>query len=166
MNCREAQTDIALHAGGDLDDRERVRALREHVGGCPECRAHYQGVKSSLKALSGLLPLEAGSATWQSVGSLWPSIRKELARPPETFTAAKAFNHAKNWSPFIAMTTACLVMLVALGRFGSPPVQPISNRGLTRPPISLQTPPRDDRSASERSESPSTRRSPQPRPAF
>lgn len=158
MNCREARADIALYAGGDLDDRDRVRELRRHVGECPDCRTHYHGLKSSLKLLGGLAPLESGAATWQSAGSLWPAIRKELARPPEALTAAQVFKQLRNWTPFAAMTAACLVLLVALGRNGSPREQPVTNRGLTRPPIALQTPPSEPRPRPEHSESESARR--------
>ena len=138
MNCREARADIALFAGGDLDDRAQVRELRQHVHGCPECRAHYDAVKASLKSLAALAPLDA-AATWESGGSLWPSIRRELAKPPQALTAAQAVNQLKNWTPFAAMTAACVLMLVALGHFGAQPEQPVSSRGLTtHPPLALQ----------------------------
>jgi len=137
MNCREARADIALFAGGDLDDRARVRELRQHVHGCPECRAHYDAMKSSLKSLAALIPLDA-AATWESGGSLWPSIRRELVKPPQTLTAAQAISQLKNWTPFAAMTAACVLMLVALGQFGAQPEQPVSSRGLTtHPPMAL-----------------------------
>ncbi|MFV0442394.1 MAG: anti-sigma factor family protein [Planctomycetaceae bacterium] len=141
MTCREARADIALYAGGDLDDRARVRELRLHVAGCPECREHYQSLKTTLKTLSGLGPVELGGATWQSTGSLWPAIRQEIGRPPEPLTVAKAFKQLKPWAPLAAMTVACVLMLVSLGNLGTPSHDPVSMRGMlpTQPPTAMRT---------------------------
>ena len=138
MNCREAQAEIALYAGGDLDDRARVRDLRQHVRQCGKCRAHYDSMKSTLKSLAAVGPASS-AATWERAGSLWPSIRREIAQPPQTLTTVQAVNQLKNWTPFAAMTAACVLMLVALGQFGAPPDEPVSGRGMApHPPMVLQ----------------------------
>jgi hypothetical protein len=165
MTCREARTDLALFAGGDLDDRTRVRELRQHVASCPGCKGHYQSLKSTLKTLGGVGAVDAfASSTWESQHSLWPSIRRELARPPAQFSASVAFKQLRHWTPFAAMTAACVLMFVALDRFGSPREE-VSTRGLgAHPPVALQ-PHEEPRSGSE-SESRPPQTPPRVQPQF
>ena len=135
MNCRDAQSDIALYAGGDLDDAARVREVRRHVASCPECREHFKGVKSSLRTLASV----DQAATWQSAGSLWPSIQRELARPRPA-AAARVWQQARNWSPLAAVTAACALMLMVLNHNGTPTDQPVTGRGMTiHPPTAMRS---------------------------
>lgn len=164
MTCRDVQSDLALFAGGDLEDRTRVRDLRQHVAGCPVCKARYQSLKSTLKTLGNVGPAEGlASATWVGQASLWPGIRRELARPPVPFSAARALGQLRHWTPFAAMTAACVLMLVTLNQFSAPREQPVSSRGLgTQPPLALQ-PADTPRSPSESEREPQSRHLPPPR---
>ena len=38
MNCRQAQQDIALFVGHDLDDPRERDDVKRHVATCPDCR--------------------------------------------------------------------------------------------------------------------------------
>jgi hypothetical protein len=134
MNCRDAKLDLALLAGGDLDDAARLRELRRHLATCPDCRRRYQSAQTALHSLRGL-KAAATTSTWESGGSLWPAVQQELSRPPQPLTR-QMFRQLRHWSPFAAMTAACVLMLVAITFRGEPREQPVTPRGmhLTPPP--------------------------------
>lgn len=135
MTCRDAQADIALYAGGDLDDAVRVREVRRHVASCPGCREHFKGVKSSLRTLASV----DRAATWQAAGSLWPAIQRELGKPRPT-GAALALKQVRNWTPLAAMTAACAVMLMVLNHNSAPPEGEVTGRGMTiHPPTAMRS---------------------------
>jgi len=137
MNCRDARSDIALYAGGDLDDAARVRELRRHVAGCAACRERYHSLKGALKLLGSVQTPETES-TWKSAGSLWPKIRRELSRPPQP-TGALALQQLRHWSPFVAATAACVLMLIALRGDAPAPGGTVSPRGLQlTPPLAVR----------------------------
>lgn len=115
MNCFDARTDIALLAGGDLNDTVRKEDLRRHLTHCEECRREYKGMKASLKALSQVEP----SSTWISSGSLWPRIEKRISPSrPGASSAWRSLRGLRHWTPLAAMTAACVLMVVALNQRG------------------------------------------------
>lgn len=128
MNCHDAKRDLALLAGGDLDDAARLRELRRHLAGCPECRRRYRSAQTALQSLRGLR-VAATTSTWESGGSLWPAIQRELSRPPQPLTR-QVLRQLRHWSPFAAMTAACVLMLVAVVYRGEPREPPVTPRGI------------------------------------
>jgi predicted anti-sigma-YlaC factor YlaD len=48
--CRAERGDLAALALGHLDERERIR-VQAHVDGCPACRAEYDELRSTTRAL-------------------------------------------------------------------------------------------------------------------
>lgn len=138
MNCRDAKRDLALLAGGDLDDAARVRELRRHLAGCPDCRRQYQSTRSALQSLRGL-KAAASNSTWESGGSLWPAIQRELSRPPQPLPR-QVFRQLHHWSPFAAMTAACVLILVAVVYRGEPREPPVTPRGMQVVPSTATRP--------------------------
>jgi anti-sigma factor RsiW len=136
MNCFDARTDIALLAGGDLDDASRKEDLRRHLAHCEECRREYKRMKASLKALSGA----DRPTTWISTGSLWPRIEERIA-PPRRVTSKtwRRIRRLRHWTPLAAMTAACLLMVVAINQRGGPREEPMAGRSVltTRPPTAM-----------------------------
>jgi len=76
MNCQEARRELALLAGEDLGDYGREAEIKQHLAECPACRRRQKGMKSALTALS----VTGVPATYDSVPSLWPTIRRRIAR--------------------------------------------------------------------------------------
>jgi hypothetical protein len=74
MNCHEAQSELALLAGGDLGDPQREAAIRQHLAECSGCRRKQARMKTALAALA--VP---PAATYDAVHSLWPSLRGRIA---------------------------------------------------------------------------------------
>ncbi len=156
MNCRDVKLDLALLAGGDLDDAARVRELRRHLAGCPDCRQRYHSARTALHSLRGL-KAAATTSTWESGGSLWPAVQRELSRPPQPLTR-QVFRQLRHWSPFAAMTAACVLMLVAITFRGEPRAQPVTPRGMHLTPPATVPP----ASESSRSHGESAARPPSP----
>ena len=103
MNCKQAQRDIALWVGQDLDDHCERDEVRRHVSSCPDCREHYRRMKSALKVLDRAEAPE----TYVATGSLWPELAARMNdRQPQT--PSGRFN---GWMPFVAMTAACLLLM-------------------------------------------------------
>lgn len=50
MNCVEWETQVALHAGGDLTGAEAT-AVERHLGQCSACQVLWSGVRESLAVL-------------------------------------------------------------------------------------------------------------------
>lgn len=151
MNCRDARNDIALYAGGDLDDASRLQELRRHVAECSGCRERYQSARGALKVLRGAAAgVEAASGTWDSSGSLWPSIQREMSRPPQP-ASVRALRQLRHWTPFAAMTVACGLMVAAVTYRAAPrDPQAASPRGLqVGPPLTVRPESESRRSESE-----------------
>ncbi len=113
MNCRRAQSEIALWAGDDLDETNHL-GLQHHLESCPECRAYLAEMQDLLRLVDDC-PLrdEADAASQQAVeNSLWPSLSTRLAKLPAPQT--DRFN---GWVPALAVAAVCLVMVLV----ASPP---------------------------------------------
>lgn len=113
MNCKQAQQDIALFVGHDLDDPRERDDVKRHVATCPDCRQHYRRMKGALKVLGQADAPETYTAT----GSLWP----ELAGRINEREWVSPRSHFNGWAPFVAMTAACLVMMFVISEPGQSP---------------------------------------------
>lgn len=117
MNCRRAQTDIALWAGNDLDETDRL-SLQRHLEACPDCR-EYQAQMQALMRLVDECPLkeQADEASKSAVSdSLWPSLSSHLVSLP--FRNCDRFN---GWIPAVAVAAVCLAMLMVASPQGTFP---------------------------------------------
>lgn len=123
MNCRQAQQDIALFVGHDLDDPRDRDDVKRHVATCPDCRAHYRRMKGTLKVLAHADAPE----TYTTTGSLWPELAGRINDRRPTGPRGR-FN---GWAPFVAMTAACLALMVVVNEPQNPtgPVGPPTAKG-------------------------------------
>lgn len=97
MNCRQAQTYLALAAGQDLEDDSIEPQLRVHLKGCPGCR-QQAGHLSEVPAILS----EARLSLAQSP-RLWPRVSAALAeldRKPQ-------FARFNVWVPSTMAAAAC-----------------------------------------------------------
>jgi hypothetical protein len=112
MNCRQAQQDIALFVGHDLDDPRERDDVKRHVATCPDCREHYRRLKGTLKVLSHADAPE----TYTTTGSLWPELAGRINNRRPSGPRGR-FN---GWAPFVAMTAACLMLVVVVNEPANP----------------------------------------------
>lgn len=99
MNCKRAQSEIALWVGGDLDDAS-IAALGQHLNRCPACdRVRLQ----MQRAMSALEDQPAAESSLHD--SIWPEVSKQL---PQSLPQGDRFN---GWLPAIAMAAVCCLML-------------------------------------------------------
>jgi anti-sigma factor RsiW len=105
MNCRQAQREIALLVGEDLGDDERRENVEAHLRQCAECRRHRARVGS---AISALVSAEA-PATYVSVYSVWPSVRRRLGKGSPK---SKPPSDWRSWTPFAGGVAACASLLL------------------------------------------------------
>jgi hypothetical protein len=104
MNCREAQNEIALLVGQDLEDRQRVRQVNLHLHDCPQCRAHQRQLKQALSAIERSEVAE----TYEVRNSLWPKVAARLDAPRVRVSPFKT------WLPIASFMAACLMLAVVL----------------------------------------------------
>jgi hypothetical protein len=131
MNCRQAKADIALWIGDDLPDRSRREELRRHVVACPGCRKHYKRLKGTLQVLEHA----DREQTYDASDSVWPELSRRIERHAHAGGRRPRFN---GWFPFVAMTAACLALVVTMNPDGSPGV-PSHDGGLRRGMLELPT---------------------------
>jgi len=108
MNCRRAQTDIALWAGNDLSEID-CQSLQRHLEVCPKCR-DYKAHMQAIMQVVDECPLrdEADEASKSAVAEgLWPSLASRLVSLPTPRN--DRFN---GWIPAIAVAAVCLAMLM------------------------------------------------------
>lgn len=106
MNCREAQRELALHAGEDLGDPQREAEVQQHMAECLSCRRRHAGVKTALAALA--VPDSPG--TFESVHSLWPALRRRIARGDVSSSAGWTWQTA---APIAAGLVVCAGLMVS-----------------------------------------------------
>lgn len=116
MNCREAQIDIALLVGNDLEDADAREHLRQHMTSCPDCRQHYRNLKSTLPVLGQ----SEREPTYEVRESLWPAVSQRLQRRQQD---AGQLNPRKWWLPGIFLA-ACVMLVVMI----QPPLQHHANQ--------------------------------------
>ena len=99
MNCNEAQHELALASGQDLDPQNQD-ALNRHLAVCPECREHWRNLRDSTDVL------QQASASGEHLGpSLWPDLEARL-NGRKHLVAESAGGTASGWLPVIAMALA------------------------------------------------------------
>ncbi len=75
MGCDEMKDLLALYAGSDVTDNERI-AVEAHLGTCPECAREL----SEHREIRGLLAgMKEGEAPAGSIESIWPRVAAEIA---------------------------------------------------------------------------------------
>lgn len=100
-DCREAQVQIALKAGDDLDDPVALALLEAHLTNCDGCRRYLARMESTLEVLQ-TSALE--SPVIPRVPSVWSRVAHQL---PQRSSYAQ-FNV---WMPTTAMVAACAAMI-------------------------------------------------------
>lgn len=73
MNCMEAQAELPLFVGGDLESPGRER-VAEHLESCEDCSVALARAAEARAALTEQLELTASSP----VASAWPDLRERL----------------------------------------------------------------------------------------
>jgi hypothetical protein len=113
MNCRQAKADIALWIGEDLPDRSRREELRRHVSACHGCRSHYRRLKGTLQVLEHA----DREQTYDVSDSVWPELARRIEQQSDSRSRGARFN---GWLPFVAMTAACVALVVVMETQGPP----------------------------------------------
>ena len=106
MNCRRAQSDIALWAGDDLDEAGLL-SLRRHLEACPECRCYMQEMQLLMRLIDECpLREEGDEASKEAVeDSLWPSLSTRLVT-----LSSRRSDHFNGWIPAVSVAAVCLAM--------------------------------------------------------
>lgn len=128
MNCREAQRELALHAGEDLGDSQREAEVQQHLAECASCRRQHAGVKSALAALA----VADSSSTYESVHSLWPAVRRRIAQGDVSSLAGWTWQSA---APVLAGLVVCSGLMVSTAVLLKRPV--VSDEPAETPPATL-----------------------------
>ncbi len=119
MNCRRAQSNIALWAGNDLDETCRL-GLQQHLETCPACREFLQEMQAVMQMVDECpLREEADNASMILVEeSLWPELASRLATVP-----APQSDRFNGWLPAVAVSVVCFAMVL----IASPPQHSVSS---------------------------------------
>lgn len=120
MNCRQAKSDIALWIGDDLPDRSRREELRRHVSACPGCRKHYKRLRGTLQVLEHA----DREQTYDASDSVWPELSRRIEVQSQSGGRRARFN---GWFPFVAMTAACVALVVTMNPHGAMPVDAVDS---------------------------------------
>jgi hypothetical protein len=124
MNCTRAKSEIALWAGGDLDDRQ-IAQLERHVAVCPDCREYRQRMSGSLQVLHNPGVSESSGLH----DSVWPGVESRLS--VQSQIEARRAERLNRWLPAAAIAAACLAVIA----FTSEPApQPRTLQGQLLPP--------------------------------
>ena len=107
MNCRQARTTIALCVGEDLAGRQQREELKRHLAACPPCRDHYRQLKKTIRVLENA----DRDPTYDAADSLWPQLANRIQQQQTSRFSKARFN---GWPPFVAMTAACALLIVAM----------------------------------------------------
>jgi predicted anti-sigma-YlaC factor YlaD len=97
MNCKSVQTYLSAYLDGELGGQESLR-VREHLGGCVECRDEEQHLRSLKHILRGL-PTYAPSAEFES-----RLVAHVMARPQSRSILSLRFNW--RWAGGLVVATA------------------------------------------------------------
>jgi hypothetical protein len=113
MNCRRAQSDIALWAGDDLDEAGLL-SLRRHLDDCPECRCYMEEMQLLMRLVEECpLREEGDEASKRAVeDSLWPTLSTRLVS-----LSSPRSDRFNGWIPAVTVAAVCLAMVL----IASPP---------------------------------------------
>lgn len=104
-DCRAAQAEISLEAGGDPIDPSTRELLQTHLRDCAACRKFQTQMTASLEVLQ---TVAAASLPAGPMKSLWPGIAARLpASQPQS-----AYAKFNLWIPTAAMAAACAAMVL------------------------------------------------------
>lgn len=101
--CRQAEAEIALHAGGDLTDPVAEKLLASHLAKCPACRDYERRMSVCVELLQTCAAESAPPAA-----RVWSRVAAKLPRRAPR-TALAQFNA---WVPTTAMVAACAAMIL------------------------------------------------------
>lgn len=132
MNCRQSKATIALWVGEDLSDREQREDLKRHLAACPPCRDHYRQLKKTIRVLEGADRIP----TYDASDSLWPELANRIQQQQKSRLSKSHFN---GWPPFVAMTAACALLIVAM-QWQTPPARTIQTQPAAVPRDFLHMP--------------------------
>jgi hypothetical protein len=104
MNCGRARTNVALWAGGDLDDQESGQ-LERHLAVCPQCRDYRTRIAGSLQALREPQGILADNL----YDSVWPKVASRLAVKSQA--DARRAERLNRWLPVAAAAAVCLAVI-------------------------------------------------------
>lgn len=101
MTCDRYRPQLALLVGNDLDSREAVD-VRQHLSGCPSCRAHFDALELSMNSLQAV----SQKTVTPEFRSLWPALSQRLQK-----RAVLANEPAPGWMTLGAFAAACAAVL-------------------------------------------------------
>jgi predicted anti-sigma-YlaC factor YlaD len=102
MNCKIAQSQLALLVGNDLEPAA-VDQVRKHLDQCDCCRRHFDRLTAAQEALQ-----TPGEGAWSAtVESLWPKLSLRLA----SATAGSKPHRLNGWAASLAVAAACTAMV-------------------------------------------------------
>ena len=104
LNCGHVEAEIALYAGGDLNDAVRQDELESHLAGCPSCRDYQLRMSQCLEVLQ---TCAAESTPVGRSAGVWPRVAAALTAY-ETQPVLARFNA---WVPTTAIAAACAAMI-------------------------------------------------------
>ena len=105
LSCRQAEAELALQVGGDLDDPAASLPLQAHLANCPDCREYQRRLTECLEALQ---TCAAESLPTSRTAGLWPRVAARLAASYAVRPTLAQFNV---WMPTTAIAAACAVMV-------------------------------------------------------
>lgn len=104
-DCRQARSQIALKAGGDLNNPVDETLLEEHLVECASCREYLASMEATLDLLQTCAHV---SLPARRSASVWPEVAGRLPAGNGRSVYAR-FNV---WVPTAAMTAACAAMIL------------------------------------------------------
>jgi predicted anti-sigma-YlaC factor YlaD len=102
MDCRQAESWLALWVGNDLSDTEPARQLQVHLEQCEHCRAKSLEFVVAHTALQ-----EARCVPAETPVCLWPRVRARLAQ----WDCRPQFARFNVWVPTALATVACSLLV-------------------------------------------------------
>ena len=104
LSCSQMEAEIALHAGGDLNDGVRQALLESHLAGCSTCRDYQRRMVACLDVLQ---TCAAESAPLGRAAGVWPRVATAL----RAYDAQPVLARFNAWVPTTAIAAACAAMI-------------------------------------------------------
>lgn len=130
IHCSDLRIDLALYAGGDLNDPAQVLRVRQHAAHCPACARQVKQIRRSLS----LLKTAPEPETYDSTTSVWGALSRQIRETPKV-TLMQRVSNWQAWVPVASIAAACLVVAFAMtnGTTRSPTGELIPEGILTLP---------------------------------